>query len=406
MPFFTQFPKKQVKVEATTVDSQGSNILDIQDKTITDIFRHVDVTTLNSENYTSYTYYDIQDGDRPDVISQRLYNTPDYYWTFFIINDFLQAGFNSFMKSSIDLDRGVEQEYGQYGALLFLPEVIQSLIPEEITGTLPRFVMKAVNQPGGLQLDKDFVRLVNVQNNATANVYSWTPEKLLLTTFEHKDSTGVASDKFFVDDQTIQIEAKYINVNGDRLRKAQNYSIDITSVHAANMSRLNTELAALQAIASTAPVGSAKTIADNAVTAKETEIITTRGSQETARLSWLNNFNSQVNAFIKEGTLGTNERVYTEENLNLYTLQAYNVYKNLESAPYTFKRSSTVDGEGDIGEDISAYDALGRNQGFITNFTSWREYENANNEARRQLVVVKPEFIERFAEEYRDLITS
>ena len=147
-------------------------------------------------------------------------------------------------------------------------------------------------------------------------------------------------------------------------------------------------------------------LADNAVTAKETEIITTRGSQETARLSWLNNFNSQVNAFIKEGTLGTNERVYTEENLNIYTLQAYNVYKNLESAPYTFKRSSTVDGEGDIGEDISAYDALGRNQGFITNFTSWREYENANNEARRQLVVVKPEFIERFAEEYRDLITS
>ena len=406
MPFFTQFPKKQVKVESTSVDAQGSNILTIQDKTITDIFRHVDVTTLNSENYTSYTFYDIQDGDRPDIISQKLYNTPDFYWTFFIVNDFLQAGFNSFFKSAIDLDRGVSQEYGKFGALLFLPEVVQENIPEEITGTLPRLVTKCINQPGGLQLEKDFVRIVNVQNNATARVYSWTPERLLLTTFDHKDASGAASSNFFVDDQSIQIEAKYVTDTGDRLRKAQDYVIDITSVHAAELATLNAQLVELQTARDNAPAGALRTDAQALVTAKETEIINTRGNQETARLNWLDNFNKQVNSFIAAGTLGVNERTYTEENLNLYKLRAYNVYKDLEAAPYTFKRSLTADGEGEIGEPIAAFDALGRNQGFITNFTSWRDYENANNEARRQIVVVKPEYIERFAEEYRDLITS
>lgn len=352
MSFFSQFPKKDVEISFLKTDSQGTISLDLQDKTITDIFRHVDVTTLNSENYTAYTYYNVQDGERPDIISQKLYNTPDYYWTFFIVNDFLQAGFNAFPKSSIDLDRGIQQEYGQYGALMFIPEYKQTLIPPEITGESAANAKKMFNQPGGLQLDKSFVRLVNKANSSTAKVYSWTPERLLLTTF------GESNVNFYNEDTNIVIEDKYITATGTRLRKPQVYTIDI----------------------------SAGTVTEKA--------------------DWLTHFNKQVQLFIDPDALGTNERVYTEANLSLYELTAFNIYKDLENAPYTFERVSTVDGEGEIGENIAAFDAIIKGGGFITNFTSWREYEQANNEARSQIVIVKPEFIERFAEEYRDLITS
>ena len=37
-------------------------------------------------NSTSYNRYTILSGDRPDVLSYKLYGTVDYYWTFFFLN--------------------------------------------------------------------------------------------------------------------------------------------------------------------------------------------------------------------------------------------------------------------------------------------------------------------------------
>ena len=34
-----------------------------------------------------YTTYTIEDGDRPDVLSYKLYGTVDYYWTFYFLNN-------------------------------------------------------------------------------------------------------------------------------------------------------------------------------------------------------------------------------------------------------------------------------------------------------------------------------
>lgn len=504
MPFFSQFPKKEVKINFLKTDDNGTLSLDLQDKTITDIFRHVDVTTLNSENYTSYTYYDVQDGERPDIISQKLYNTPDYYWTFFIVNDFLQAGFNAFPKSSIDLDRGIQQEYGKYGALLMIPEYVQTVVPPEITGVTDRIVNKMINQPGGLDLDKPFVRLVNKANNTTAKVFSWTPERLLLTVesptssdivtkvtlatptgapiltvynynfankryeasgqpdiyffyntdagawqyirsgaepislpvsvteaegwWSSKSWTGPSSQNtvinflnastttsitsqtnvgFFTPDDSIDIEANYITDTGTRLRNPQKYIIDISSSHTADMAVQVAALNTLKANRSTLQTGTPAYNANELlITAKEEEIQALAATQLSEKTLWLDNFNKQVQSFIDPDALGTNERTYTLENLSLYEFTAYNVYKDLEFAPYSFERTSTVDGEGEIGEQINAFDALAKGGGFITRSTTWRDYEEANNEARRQIVVVKPEYIERFAEEYRDLITS
>ena len=110
MSFFKQFPKIEYDLQETNQFSKRF-----------DIFRHVDVSTAQSDEFTSYLYYQVKDGERPDIVSYKLYNTPDYYWTFFVINDFLQAGFNEWYKSSFDFNRGLEIEYGDHGALIFLP---------------------------------------------------------------------------------------------------------------------------------------------------------------------------------------------------------------------------------------------------------------------------------------------
>lgn len=42
------------------------------------------------ELVTSYNYVTILDGERPDTLSYRIYDTTDYHWTFFYMNDHLR----------------------------------------------------------------------------------------------------------------------------------------------------------------------------------------------------------------------------------------------------------------------------------------------------------------------------
>lgn len=44
------------------------------------------------KNAAAYTKIEIQDGERPDTLSYKLYGKSDYYWTFFMMNDALREG--------------------------------------------------------------------------------------------------------------------------------------------------------------------------------------------------------------------------------------------------------------------------------------------------------------------------
>lgn len=48
---------------------------------------YVDLIDLAKDNSSFYNYYNIQNGDRPDQVSQKLYNRPDLHWTFPIMNN-------------------------------------------------------------------------------------------------------------------------------------------------------------------------------------------------------------------------------------------------------------------------------------------------------------------------------
>ena len=48
---------------------------------------YVDLIDQAKDNSSFYNYYNIQNGDRPDQVSQKLYNRPDLHWTFPIMNN-------------------------------------------------------------------------------------------------------------------------------------------------------------------------------------------------------------------------------------------------------------------------------------------------------------------------------
>tara|TARA_B110000503_G_scaffold12081_1_gene16328 strand:- start:1451 stop:2227 length:777 start_codon:yes stop_codon:yes gene_type:complete len=77
---------------------------------ILDIFKHVK-STINLDDTQSYVYHTIAEGSRPDQVSQELYDTPDYYWTFFMINNHLINGMSSWPKEYNELQTFLKIKY-------------------------------------------------------------------------------------------------------------------------------------------------------------------------------------------------------------------------------------------------------------------------------------------------------
>jgi len=112
--FFSQFPTLQYNF------NRSGNI-----ERMVDIFRSVRPETLQELNQvTVYKDYEVHDGMRPDVLSQKLYGTPDFYWTFFIINDFLHDGLQVWPMSEESLRRYIAKNYSGK-ALCFKPDVVE-----------------------------------------------------------------------------------------------------------------------------------------------------------------------------------------------------------------------------------------------------------------------------------------
>ena len=95
---------------------------DKQKTDVVDIFRIVKVKKRFRDDITFYTYYTIQDGERPDVVSTKLYGIPDYYWTFFMINDRLVNVANDWPLSTSELHHKIDLKYA--GTVLTTDEQI------------------------------------------------------------------------------------------------------------------------------------------------------------------------------------------------------------------------------------------------------------------------------------------
>ena len=132
MPFFQQFPK--------TAYDFGSNGIDT---TVVDLFRFVKANDRFFDDVLTYQYYQVRNGDRPDVVSNILYGTPDYYWTFFIINEHLKSGISGWPMMQEELDTYLETEYSGI-AIETRPIIVRDgdgLITEQRNSLADRFTI-------------------------------------------------------------------------------------------------------------------------------------------------------------------------------------------------------------------------------------------------------------------------
>ena len=108
-----------------------------------DIFRTVRPKASIKEDLLLYNKYTIQDGERPDHLSQKLYGSPDYYWTFFMVNENLVNLHTDWPLSRKEFDTMVKSKYDGYvlttdediSVSFIKGETVQGLI-SGATGTL------------------------------------------------------------------------------------------------------------------------------------------------------------------------------------------------------------------------------------------------------------------------------
>ena len=100
MPFFQQFPKIPYDFGSNGIDSN-----------IVDLFRFVKANEQYFHEIATYIDYQIRDGERPDIVSNSLYGTPEYYWVFFLINEHLKNGISGWPMSDQELIEYIAEEY-------------------------------------------------------------------------------------------------------------------------------------------------------------------------------------------------------------------------------------------------------------------------------------------------------
>jgi len=72
------------------------------------------VVAINTDDVVTYTKYQIQDRDRPEIVSNLLYGDPKYHWTFFLLNDNLKEGKSGWPMSLAEFGEYIETMYDPY----------------------------------------------------------------------------------------------------------------------------------------------------------------------------------------------------------------------------------------------------------------------------------------------------
>lgn len=117
---FNDFPKVNYEL-----DNLGNRIV------LTDVTRGVKISETGIGSSSFYKSYRVQDGMRPDTVSQLLYGRPDYHWTIFVANQQLKSGMAAWPLSDAEFERYIIQKYDDWAVMSFYPKATNS--PTSIT---------------------------------------------------------------------------------------------------------------------------------------------------------------------------------------------------------------------------------------------------------------------------------
>lgn len=99
MSYFALFPKLLYPYGGT-------------ERVVTNITRGIRLNRKLTDEDVIYFPYDIKDGERPDSVSERFYDTPDYHWVILLVNDIGNI-YEQWPMSSVDLDEYIQDKYGE-----------------------------------------------------------------------------------------------------------------------------------------------------------------------------------------------------------------------------------------------------------------------------------------------------
>lgn len=165
-----------------------------------DIFRAVRLKPETRDSVLLYTSYVIQDGERPDHVSMKLYNSPDYYWTFFMVNENLVNIFSDWPLSTLELENAIAVKYAGY-VLTSTEDFSGSFIQNETvvgiqSGARATLTEKDINT-GVLKIDnivgqfRDGELIKGLQSNDTLTIGGQRPFKDVINHYEDADGNIV-----------------------------------------------------------------------------------------------------------------------------------------------------------------------------------------------------------------------
>lgn len=130
-----------------------------------DIFRTVRPKASIKDDLLLYSKYTIQDGERPDHLSQKFYGSPDYYWTFFMVNENLVNIHTDWPLSRKEFDVMVKSKYDGY--VLTTTEDISSVFTKG--ETVKGLISGATATLTSKDCNTNILRLTNVVGQFRAN---------------------------------------------------------------------------------------------------------------------------------------------------------------------------------------------------------------------------------------------
>lgn len=77
-----------------------------------DLSAYSDIIDDVKNNISFFEFYTLKEGERADQLSFRMYGTPDYYWTFYLMNDEIRYG--GWPLTSSELKGVIANHYSDY----------------------------------------------------------------------------------------------------------------------------------------------------------------------------------------------------------------------------------------------------------------------------------------------------
>lgn len=386
MPFFQQFPNIDYDLKNNNRPVVTKNF-----------FRHVAASNIIADDITTYTYYEVKEGDRPDTVSQELYGTPDYYWTFFVIDPAMKDGLESWPKDPATFEREMQLEFNDRGALVLVPSVNSTLLYFNKDGFSQSISKSNVGATTFAGIDADYPQLRVKRNGKYAKVEKWDNDLLQLKLGTFSDSpkgphSATAKTTFF--DGTHDITLAF-NTGDNASPGLDSPRIDFIKGLAQALTRSFVDYSPAF-LSNNSPVEVSNETyylhedAFNRFSSPSSDI---GGSEkEAAKIIF-----DQANNGLKSIYTITPNKKYSDLRSAPAYYYANNDKENIISAYEAF---STVNTENspDVGDQFANKSA----DTFVPNF----EKEIEENDAKRFIKIVRPEVISQFAERYKQLINS